>query len=392
VNVPVLGELVFAGAHAIGNWGLLALQVGAALTALVVVVIAAKRLGARPLPSATAISLVALGALPALGVARAQALSFVPFVGLVLLLRSQYWKPDWRIWFAVPLLAAWGNLHGAVLVGIALTGAYLMTSRLIRDPATAIGVGLASVAALWATPAGLLSHEYYLTVLGSAATDRGEGLWAKISLSSPFDVLLVITGVALLSMTLRRRAPLWEWVAIVGLAAMTVQTSRHGVWLLLFLAPRAAAAIGDGPSVQGVTSIRSRGVVAMTLLLGSGLTLQGLNVRAGSVTSVLSEARDLAHSLPNEGSVLAPPVLAEALAVEGATIWAGNPLDAFPRNRQELYLDFIRDPATAQPHTAPQPVYVILQDGQPCPVALCPSSGRVLYASDGYVVHRGWTR
>jgi hypothetical protein len=289
------------------------------------------------------------------------------------------------------LLVVWGNLHGAVLVGIALTGAYLLTSRLMRDPATAIGVGLASLAALWATPAGLRSHDYYLTVLSSAAADRGEGLWARVTLSSPFDVLLVVSGVALLLMTVRSRAALWEWMAIVGLAAMTVQTSRHGVWLLLFLAPRAAAAIRSGRPRQGVTAIRRRGIVAMILLLAYGLTLHGLYVRAESVTSGLSEAKHLARLLPHEGSVLAPPVLAEALAVEGSTIWAGNPLDAFPRSRQELYLDFIQDPAKAQPDTSGRPMYVILQDGQPCPIALCPPGG-VLYAVDGYVVNRGWTR
>ena len=43
--------------------------------------------------------------------------------------------------------------------------------------------------------------------------------------------------------------------------------------------------------------------------------------------------------------VLADPLDAERLAADGRRIWIGDPLDAFPRPDQRLYLDWIRGDA-----------------------------------------------
>ena len=49
---------------------------------------------------------------------------------VLLVLRSQQRRPSRGIWLVVPLTAIWGNLHGAVLVGVAVIGCYLLFSRL----------------------------------------------------------------------------------------------------------------------------------------------------------------------------------------------------------------------------------------------------------------------
>lgn len=401
VNVPVLGELLFAGAYELGGGGLLVLQLLAAIWALVLLSIGAKRLGARPRLTAAAIAIAFLGALPALGIARAQAMSLVPFVCLTMLLRSQHHRPTKRIWLVVPLLVVWGNLHGAVLTGIAVTGAYLLVSRLRRSPITTILAGLASLATLWVTPAGLRSHEYYLAVLNSAAAERGEGLWARVTLTSAFDVLLIGAVMALLAMAWRRRVPAWEWVVIAALVVLTVQTSRHGVWLVLFLVPRAAAGLGAQRHVredllrpgQGRRIPRGFRVAigVLVLVAGTGMVIRGLWVQAASAASVMEDATRVAATIPSGGSVIAPPILAEALAVAGTTVWAGNPLDAFPRARQELYLDFVSDPEAALPDALDGPTYVILERGAQCPPVICPTSGEVRVV-DEYEIRPGWGR
>ncbi len=41
--------------------------------------------------------------------------------------------------------------------------------------------------------------------------------------------------------------------------------------------------------------------------------------------------------------MLAVEPLAETLARDGVTVWAANPIDAFPRSVQGEYLDFLHD-------------------------------------------------
>ena len=51
---------------------------------------------------------------------RGQLFSLPLFAVCVLLLRAETREPSRRIWLLVPLLALWGNLHGAVLTGAAV--------------------------------------------------------------------------------------------------------------------------------------------------------------------------------------------------------------------------------------------------------------------------------
>ena len=74
----------------------------------------------------------------------------------------------------------------------------------------------------------------------NAAAQRGDGLWAPLTLSSNLDLAMAVSGVILLALAVRARPSLWEVVALVGLAVLTVKTARSGVWLLFFAGPVAA--------------------------------------------------------------------------------------------------------------------------------------------------------
>src|SRR5512133_1730443 len=99
--------------------------------------------------------------------------------------RCSSFAPRRRVWLLVPLIAIWANLHGAVLVGLAIAAAYLVLDRLRREPFVAVSVLVTCCAALFVTPAFAKSGSYYLGVLKSEAAQRGEGMWAPLSLHNP---------------------------------------------------------------------------------------------------------------------------------------------------------------------------------------------------------------
>src|SRR5207244_8189297 len=144
-------------------------------------------------------------------------------------------------WLVVPLLALWSNLHGAVLIGLGLTLAYLVVERFGKDRMTASAVAVAAPLALLLTPMLERTFSYYHGVLTNVAASRGLGLWSPLSLSAPFDVVLVMVAVWLGLRAARVRPRPWELASLLALVIATVQASRSGVWLLMFLVAPAAA-------------------------------------------------------------------------------------------------------------------------------------------------------
>lgn len=263
----------------------------------------------------------------------------LPYAVLLALLRRQHLRPSAAIWWSVPMVAAWGNLHGGVLVGIAVLGCYLLFSRLRHAPLTAVGVGVSALAATCLNPGLLDTPRYYLGVFGGKATSDDSGMWSRLSLTNPFDVLLVVSALALLAMCLRRRRPPWELVAGVGLAAATITAARHGIWLLLFLA--VPAALGwtrpDAEPVRREFSPATGAVLAIALLtVASGL----LALRVPSFAAADSNATALARATRGQVVLVEEP-LAESLVAAGATVWVSNPLDAFTTSDQAAYLAFM---------------------------------------------------
>jgi hypothetical protein len=277
--------------------------------------------------------LVFAGALTALVIVRIQLFSLALFPALLLLLRSETRVPSRRIWLVPPLLAVWSNLHGAVLVGLAAAGAYLVVERARRAPLEAGLVLLASLVAICVTPAHVWTPAYYLGVLGNEAAQRGAGLWAPLSLTAPFDVVLVVVAVVLVTLAVRARPELWQLIMLAGLAILSVRTARSGVWLLFAAAPLAATAIPWRGRIR-----RPR-----ALLVGTSLVIIAIvgvakgPLPSGADPDLVETAIRAAGGTP----ILAEPVPAEQIALAGGRIWLGNPIDAFRHDDQRLYLDWL---------------------------------------------------
>jgi hypothetical protein len=343
VNTTVLGQLVFAAVTSASSLGLVVAQLLATVVTLAILATSAHRLGARPAAVALVTALTFVGAAAPLLIARAQLLSLVPFAVLLVLVRAEHRAPSRRIWWSIPLVALWGNLHGAVLAGVAVLGCYLVFSRLRVQPVTAVSVAGLSLLATCANPGLLKAPRYYAGVFGGAATSHETGMWNRPSLDNPLDVLLIGCAIVLLVLALRRRRPVWEYAAGLGLLIATATASRHGIWLLLFLF--VPAATGLSPATRAptkeTTSRPTLSIAAVTLVAAVGI----LWVRAPGFAKADTTARDLVSQTRGQ-VVLATEPLSEALAAAGGKVWMSNPLDAFAHADQTAYLAFLSGDAT----------------------------------------------
>ena len=354
-NVPVLAEVLFATLDAIaGDRGLLLAQVLSVAVALTAVAVDARRQGASQAGAAAALTALFLACATTFLIVRLQLFSVALFPLLVLLLRAEAARPSRRVWLVVPLLALWSNLHGGALVGLAVTGAYLLLHRARTAPGSTTALLAACGAAMCITPATVDTPSYYFHVLTGEAAEGRDGMWARLSLESPFDVtFLLLASIAAVAF-LRRRPATWQLVAAAGLTIMTVQAARHGVWLMLFLAPPAAASTGR--AIRSVPSSAWNVVLtAATAALALGL-LQGPG-SAGAGAEVSARALDVAGGAP----VMAEGVLAEQVAQDGGRIWMGNPLDAFSRGDQRAYLGWMR--TGRMPAGGPGDVVLVVRGG-----------------------------
>jgi hypothetical protein len=378
-NVPVLAELILHWlSAAFGDRGLLVAQVIAVAGGLAFAAADMRRSEASELGSALALFLIGLGAAPSLGVIRVQLFSYLLFPALAFLLRSEMRSPSRRIWLVPAVLAPWSNVHGAVLVGLAVAASYLVFRRAREDPFQASTVLVVSVLAVCATPALERTPAYYVGVLRNEAARRGEGLWAPLSLNSGFDQLLLATGIVLVVLALWRRPPLWEVIAMAALAIVTVRTARSGVWLLLFAAPPAASAIRLRPRLLRPWPVIF--AVAASLFAVYGVARGPHTTRISR--TLIDETLQRAHGTP----VLADGPFAEQLAFAGARVWMSNPLDAFPARDQRLYLDWLdgRPAGLGAFAHAPRAV-LVRRDGPPDHIAATMDDFRVV-ARDRYGV------
>jgi hypothetical protein len=333
-NVPVLAELILRGlTAAAGDRGFLAAQVVAVAVALAIIASDLRREGADELGGAVVLILVILGALPVLLVVRSQLFSLLLFPVLIALLRAEARSPSPRIWLLLPLFALWSNLHGAVLVGLAVAAAYLIFERAPRQPLLAGAVLVVSGLAVCVTPALQDTPGYYWGLVRNEAARRGEGLWAPLSFMSGFDLLLLAAAIVLLALAVRARTGLWEAVALAGLAVLTVTTARSGVWLLLLAAAPAAKSLHVEPG-------RERRLAAPLLAVAAVLALFGIARGPQSTEAgrpLLDEALRRAGGTP----ILAEGIPAEQVALAGGRVWMSNPIDAFDRRDQRVYLDWL---------------------------------------------------
>jgi hypothetical protein len=328
-DVPALSELVSWLAYSsFGDRGLVFLQLLAVTCGWTMLARGLLRQGNSEGGRAVVALLVLVGCVAQLAVTRSYLFSLALFPVLLYLIEADSRRPSRRIWLALPLLALWSNLHGVALVGWVVLLIYLAFARLRSDPRTAVLVGVGSTLALCITPVSWNTPSFYFTALNNESARRGYGLWAPLH-ASGLAFALIGSALVLLALAVRGRPLIWEWVCIIALSLGTIRAEEVGPWLLFLLAY---------PAARGLHVRRPPRAIAVIMVgLFSGVALVGLwqnPLAAGSPTLAREAA---AQGLP----VLADGLVVEQVEADGGRVWVGNPLDAFRRSDQRLYLDWL---------------------------------------------------
>ncbi len=175
---------------------------------------------------------------------RTQPWAYPLFAALVWLLASDARRPSARIWWCLPLLVLWGNMHGSASLGaglVVLRGLTVLWERraaLQRAPrAWARGVALIVGAplCLLATPYGLAIVHYYRTTLFNSGFRKLVAEWQPVTNSPVIAAVFFLTAtIAVWSFGRHRsQTTLWERAAMLLLGAGAIVAVRNVVWFNL---------------------------------------------------------------------------------------------------------------------------------------------------------------
>lgn len=183
-----LAQLAFYGLAALGGIKLALLGHLVVLVATMALALtAARRLGATA-PTVALVAAFTSFMAPWTLQLRAQTLALPLFVALLWLLASDSRHATRHVYWALPLLALWANVHGTVLVG---AGLVVLRGVLRRSPLLA----LAPAATIFVSPYALELPEYYRTMLLDSNLRTFVVEW-KPSTPSAITAIFYVTALA----------------------------------------------------------------------------------------------------------------------------------------------------------------------------------------------------
>lgn len=253
--------------------------VGVAHAAVVIATFCLALLGARRREGTPgAVALVGLLAItPILLVAgniRTQTFALPLFVGVLWLLAADSRRPSARVLWTLPLLLLWANVHGSVLIGVALAvlAGLLRLDAVRRGAAGGRTVGFALViaplATLVATPYGTRTLSYFRDVLGSREIKAIAPEWMAPALEPVQIPFFLLAGLTLVLLGRNRdRLTLFEQLVLVGSLIGALQAARNLAWFGLaatLLLPVAWPAAAVGP----MRLARFRAPLALSAVIG----------------------------------------------------------------------------------------------------------------------------
>jgi hypothetical protein len=142
---------------------------------------------------------------------------------------------------------------------------------------------------------------------------------------------------------------------------MSVDSRRNGIWFLLFAAAPAARGLRPGGTGGVIVSRRTLIACGAVLAAMAAFGLARTHPSAGASPELVRRAVAAAHGTP----ILAEPIAAEQLALDGQRIVIGNPLEAFNETDQRLYLDWLRGEPAGDAILAPSVRAVLVRPGTP---------------------------
>jgi hypothetical protein len=232
VDQQWLAQLVYYGLYALGG-----LRVALLANAGIVVgsFVAALRLA-----RARNVYISILGAI-SLGLSssalRPQTLVLPLFLALTWLLVEDARAPSRRVFWTIPLLVMWANLHGTVTLGVLLVLLAVAADAWPRRRPTKRTSSLAglAIASLFASPYAPHLPGYYRTVLFNGEFAKYLPDWMPTALTPATAAFYLLAFVAVFAIA---RAPrslsLFEKSAFVVLLVLAVEATRGVTWFTLF--------------------------------------------------------------------------------------------------------------------------------------------------------------
>jgi hypothetical protein len=172
---------------------------------------------------------------------RAEVFSLVFFVVVLGLLAAESRRRTRRVWLVFPLLVLWANMHGAAVMGVALTsilgGCELaalirVRRRPGRDWLRGLLLTAVPVLCLLATPWGVGTFAYYHSTIGSPVFRQAVGEWMPPEFVSLKGFPLFLLAVVAIVLTTKRRRDLtsFEVGALVITLTAALTASRSAPW------------------------------------------------------------------------------------------------------------------------------------------------------------------
>lgn len=239
-----LAKLIDYGLYRAGGLGLLSLANALSLLgALIGAVLAARSLGAR--------ARAVLWVLPlsywcfTVGVTvRPQAFAYPLFVVIVWLLIRDLQAPRRAVFWCLPVLVLWANLHGSVTLGATLVvlgglaGIVRDRARLRAEPrllARHLTLIVAPVLCVLVTPYGLSVISYYRSTLLNPSFHNNVTEWSSvIDYAKLAPVFFALAGLAIWSFCRRPEATShWERICLLLVGAGAILAVRNLSWFAL---------------------------------------------------------------------------------------------------------------------------------------------------------------
>jgi hypothetical protein len=272
VDQQWLSEIATYGLYLAGGFALLGVaNVGLIVAGVGGAIAAARKLGASPRAVMLALPVCVWLMIPSREV-RTQEFAIPLFVAIVYLLAKDCRTPSKAVYWTLPILALWGNLHGTVTLGVGLVclrGLTMLWDRrsvLLREPgqwvrplALVVGAPLC----LLLTPYGFSALGYYDTMFLHSTVRDAVTEWQPITTEATMAVPFFAGAAALIWLFGRHpsRTTLWDKLAILALAAGSIMVIRNVLFFALcalVVAPLALTAPAGETVDESPNRVRGR--------------------------------------------------------------------------------------------------------------------------------------
>jgi hypothetical protein len=195
----------------------------------------------------------------------------VPFVVTLWLLVDDARRPSARVFWCVPLLAVWGNLHGSVVLGAVLVGLRGLDRAFSGRRGSGLALAALAPAALLVSPYGGSLVGYYHSTLFNPAFSSMLNEWEppKLgALSWPFFLLAI--GVVWLVGRSRTALTRYDRLALLVTVAAALGATRNVGWFALtalMLCPSAVEEAHPAPSTVHAGRSRLNAALAAVVAL-----------------------------------------------------------------------------------------------------------------------------